>query len=155
MKISVDQCDQIIFQRVKENDSQIKLLFEMLKRRQNGISHITMPSYEAHKKFVLNHPYRIWCIVLANEMVVGNFYILKSNAVALHLDFNKMSLFPFVVEKILKNYRPLKEIKSVRADRFDFNISPKNHTQKKALEEMGAKLTQLTFSFCNNITSQS
>ena len=119
----------------------------MLLSRKNGISHIEVPTLSQHKRFVLNHPYRVWCLVRLGSKIIGNFYILKSNEVAVHLNLGEINSLPLVIEKIHNNYKPLKLIKSVRAERFDFNISPNNHCYLELFKKMGARLTQLTYCF--------
>ena len=49
--------------KVKRTVEDATLLFEILKKRTHTISHKSLPTFQEHKKFVLNHPYRVWFIV--------------------------------------------------------------------------------------------
>jgi len=51
-----------------------------------------------------------------------------------------------LIEYVLANYRPLPEIKSIRASKFAINVSPTNKQLCKSLENMGMDLLQLTYS---------
>jgi hypothetical protein len=51
---------------------------------------------------------------------------------------------------LLRKYKPLKAIKSVRAAEFDFNVAPNNKEYISILERMGARLAQVTFVFDKN-----
>ena len=132
---------------VKKSESHAKILFEMLRKRKNSISHSLLPSYQDHKSFVLNHPYRAWYIVKANDEIVGNAYLLKDNYVGINIVKNSRAVTPVVIQMILNRYKPLKAIKSVRSASFVFNASPNNKNYIKILERMGARLVQMTFSF--------
>ena len=48
----------IKFLKVTGTDFQIKILFELLKKRSHSISHFKMPDYNNHEQFVKNNPYK-------------------------------------------------------------------------------------------------
>lgn len=136
---------------VKKSDSHAKILFETLKKRKNKISHDILPSYVEHKNFVLNHPYRAWYIIKADDEIVGNAYLLKNNCVGITVVKKSRRVTPAVIEIILNKYKPLKAIKSVRPGNFVFNVSPNSKDYIQILEQMGARLVQMTFAFDENI----
>ncbi len=136
---------------VNKSDSHAKILFETLKKRKNKISHDILPSYADHKTFVLNHPYRAWYIIKADDEIVGNAYLLKNNCVGISIVKNSRRVTPAVIEMILNKHKPLKAIKSVRPGNFIFNVSPNSKDYIHILEQMGARLVQMTFAFDKNM----
>ena len=133
--------------RVKKNEEHIRTLYKILEKRSINISHRSLPSYADHKRFVLAHPYRFWYLISENNNFIGNTYILRSNSVGITLLNEIERVTPVIITEIMKRHKPLSEIKSVRTATFDFNASPNNVDYISALKKMGAKLTQVTFSF--------
>lgn len=133
--------------KIKKSDAHVKILFNLLKKRENNISHQSLPSYSSHKNFVLNHPYRAWYLVKQNDELIGNAYILKNNCIGINIIKNTMIVTPIVIEELLRKYKPLKAIQSVRTAQFDFNVAPSNKEYISILEQMGAKLAQVSFIF--------
>ena len=118
------------------------------KKRDHGISHSSMPSFSQHRKFVKSKPYRAWYIVVYNEVPVGTFYLSNENVVGINIkDGLIRDLLPNVMRYILKKYKPLQEIKSVRAARFICNIPPKNMILRDIFDQLNQELLQLTYSF--------
>ncbi len=135
--------------KVKRTVEDATLLFEILKKRTHTISHKSLPTFQEHKKFVLNHPYRVWFIVKNKYDDIGTVYILKNNSIGINLFKEKTTATPWIIKKILSKYKPLKEIKSVRAAEFDFNVSPGDADYISILKKMGARLAQSTYVFEN------
>ena len=135
--------------KVEKTTKDATLLFEILKKRTPSISHKSLPTFQEHKNFVLNHPYRAWFIVKNNSDHIGTVYILKNNSIGVNLIKEKKTATPWVIKEILSKYKPLKEIKSVRAAEFDFHVSPRNADFVSILEKMGARLAQSTYVFDN------
>jgi hypothetical protein len=131
--------------RIKKNKVHAKILYELLLKRRLNISHLSMPSYIEHEKFVLNHPYRFWYFIKQNNNFIGSIYILKNNCIGVNVVENSKIATPIVINKILSKHKPLGVIKSIREAHFDFNVTPSDADYLSILEAMGAKLVQLTF----------
>jgi len=138
---------KIVLIKIKKNGTHIKPLFEMLIKRKVNISHKSPPSYSHHKNFVLNHPYRAWYLVKQNNEFVGNAYILKNNFIGININKNSRIITPALIKILLRKHKPLKSIKSVRVDKFSFNVAHNDKEYISILEKMGAKLAQVTYIF--------
>lgn len=147
--------NQVTLIKIQKTGANAKILFGILKKRTTNISQKSLPSYSAHKSFVLNHPYRVWYFVKQKDEVIGNAYILKNNCIGITIIKNNKIVIPIVIKQILQKHKPLKAIKSVRAAEFDFNVSPNNVEYISILEKMGAKLAQVTFVFDKNYQTNS
>ena len=139
--------NSLTYLRVKKNEMHTQVLYEMLENRKFNISHNSLPTFDCHKNFVYNHPYRFWYLVMHDDIFIGNFYILSNNSVGIYIFFKPKVFIPIVIRHILHNFKPLKAVKSVREAVFDFNCSPKNKEFIYILNKMGAKISQFTFVF--------
>ena len=135
------------FVPVKKNDKHINALYKILKNRKFNISNNSLPSFSEHKLFVINNPYRVWYLIEVDKFFVGSIYLLKDNCIGVHVIDQDESIIKKSIEWVLKNKKPLQEIKSVRASYFHINLPPNNIIFTKIIESMGATLIQSTFSF--------
>lgn len=135
--------------RIKKNDDHIRVLYELLKKRKFNISNQNLPTFKEHKLFVLNNPYRAWYLIEVNKSFVGTIYLLKDNCVGIYVEERNKYVIEKTIEWVLKNKKPLPEIKSVRASNFHINIAPNNKMISSVLLKMGATPIQLTYSFKN------
>ena len=76
----------IHLEKIIPTSDQINLLYLQLKTRSHNISHKDLPSFEKHKNFVKNNPYRAWFVIRHETKYVGNIYIQFDNSVGLNLD---------------------------------------------------------------------
>lgn len=136
---------KITLEKIIGNESQIKVLFQLLKDRKHNISNISLPTFNSHIKFVKNHPYRVWYLIKSNGVYLGSVYVMKNNCIGISLIY-EISNFPEVVKLILKKYKPLKEIKSVRPSNFFVNIAPNNKKIESQLNRLGAIKIQISYS---------
>jgi hypothetical protein len=139
--------EKINLERITRCDTHSKILFQILKMRSANISHQSLPTYAEHKRFVLNHPYRIWYLIKYGNEYIGNAYILKNNCVGITIVKNIRTIMPIVLEMLLKKHKPLKAIKSVRGAGFCFNTSPNNQEYISILKKMGATIIQTSYAF--------
>lgn len=136
----------LVLEKILPTDNQIQTLYELLAHRGRGISHNTMPSFQDHEAFVLNHPYREWLLVRFDGKTIGSVYIQNDNSVGINInDTYVTSCFKYIIDYIKKNYNPLPPIKSVRASNFIINIAPSASTLIELLKENNNKLLQLTY----------
>jgi hypothetical protein len=137
---------RIEFETVIGDDSQIKVLYDLLSKRNHKISHVQMPSYDRHSDFVTNHPYLGWYLVKVGESYIGSFYVTDQNSIGINIldDWIEKS-FSLVLDQIKSTLLPLPAIKSVRGEFFSINVAPSNAKSIDALERSGCVLAQLTY----------
>jgi len=148
----IDKNDHLIFMEYmkklyfKEIDnSNTNVLYELLKQRRYLISHKKMPSYQDHIAFVQSHPYLNWYIVSHNEHNLGTFYIKKDNSIGLNLVFPCELLVKEVLNFILLNFQPQKELKSQTPPYFYVNVAEGNKTLMGILTDLKFEAIQVSF----------
>lgn len=135
---------KINFEKVIGTNTQIKILYRLLKVRNYNISNKNIPRLKEHIEFVINHPYRIWYLIKIDLDYIGSIYILKNNCIGINLIKN-IDSFSEIIKLILKKYKPLKEIKSVRPPFFFINVAPGNVKIHHQLKNMRADKIQTTY----------
>ena len=136
----------IKFEKVNKSKQQVNVLYKLLKKRKKNITHTKLPKFKEHEHFVKNHPYRIWYIVKKLEKEIGYVYLLKNNILGIFIYPPNKKIIIFVIDWIVKKYKPLKKIKSVRRGNFQINVAPDDTTLKKSVIKIKAKHIQSTFS---------
>jgi hypothetical protein len=133
---------------VLPTEDQAKLLYQQLCQRTDSISHVALPSYESHKEFVANHPYRAWFIIQQNYIVLGNIYIQYDNSIGLTCyDEITETQIRTILDLVTYKLRPLDPVPSVRVGKFFLNVAASNiHLQEK-LKKLGLKESQRSFIF--------
>ena len=133
-------------ERVEATQGQIHALFALLKQRDFGISHVTMPDFEDHAEFVRTHPYRVWYLVRVNNTYSGSVYITEQNTIGLNLlaDVIEHILQP-LLRDLCSRHAPLPPIRSIRAAHYAVNTAPTDTTLQSALKEAGFEIAQITF----------
>lgn len=137
--------------KVKPINEHITALYELLKNRKYNISNLKIPSFNDHKSFVINNPYRAWYLIEVRDIFVGTVYILKDNCIGIYVKNNNKKVIKIIIEWILVNKKPLPAIKSIRASGFHINLSPDNKILATMLKNMGAIPIQITYSLKNII----
>lgn len=136
----------IAIEPVTKEDIHISELYRLLQNRETQISHSNMPDYSVHSEFVRNHPYIKWYLVKTGSEYVGSFYITKQNTIGINI--NDKDMRKIVLEILLfvnNNHKPLPAIPSVRGDRFAINVPPENVALIAVLQEIDAKILQVTY----------
>jgi len=108
-------CSSITLRKVTDSDSDIQMLFELLKQRQFGISHVGTLSFEQHREFVLSHPYRAWYFVQELDACIGSVYLLDSNHIGINMLAGKAHGIEPAIALLRDLYEPLPPIASVRS----------------------------------------
>ena len=143
--LKLDMDDHLSLVKVKKINAHIEILYDLILKRQMNISHQSKPTYDDHQQFVLNNPYRIWFLVKFHEEYIGSVYILKNNCIGINVNQNRNQVIPWIINTLLRKYKPLKALKSVRAANFDINVAPDDKEYADILESMGARLMQYTY----------
>jgi hypothetical protein len=133
------------FDKISGSDGDVQTLYHLLSKRKFGISHQKMPSYDEHKEFVQNHPYRAWYLVHKASESVGTCYVMDNNCISVFLTMGAENHFNEVLDFILNSYDPLEEIKSVRPPYFYINVPEGNTCLMKQVADLGWKKLQTTF----------
>ena len=141
--ILMQYMNQLCFKEV--DNSKTNILFELLKKRNYNISHKEMPSYEAHINFVKSHPYLKWYIFSHNDNYLGTFYIKKDNSIGLNIIYPCELLVKEVLEFILINFVPQKELKSQIPPYFYVNVADSNKIMKDVLTNLKFEPVQISF----------
>ncbi len=137
--------DEILFRDVELIEEHFRILYSFLLDRKYNISHKNIPTYDEHVFFVKNHPYRNWVLVERESKVFGNFYIHTDNSIGINFNQKYIDLFPIIYEMIIKKWKPLPEIQSVRNKNFFVNTSSNNEALISVLKKMGAKHLQSSY----------
>ncbi|MFK8082837.1 MAG: hypothetical protein AB8B97_21365 [Granulosicoccus sp.] len=123
----------------------IDLLFCLLNKRQFGISHRRMPSFDEHRAFVTSHPYRAWYFVENSQLTVGSVYLLESNHIGVNVLAGYASCINPAIKLLCALHQPLPPISSVRGGKFEINAAPADVDLIKELEGSGAVMIQKTY----------
>lgn len=138
--------NKVLFEKIEPTLKQIQVLYEQLKLREHSISHASLPTFNDHKHFVENNPYREWFLIEINEKCIGNIYIQFDNSIGLNCD-NEISEnhLTEILYYIYENFKPLEPIPSVRFKDFFINISASNLILQSKLIKAGFSEHQRTF----------
>jgi len=109
------------------------ILWELLLQRKYNISHKNMPTPAEHVKFIESKPYRFWFLIEVDGQFVGMIYLSKMNEIGVGiLEEHKHKGYGIqAVTKMVTEYKPLKEIPSIRSGQFIACVNPEN---QKAIE---------------------
>ena len=119
-------------------------LYDMLKERnpKNNISHIKMPTFNKHRKFVESKPYSKWYVIYYDKEKIGSIYLSKQNEIGIHTLKNYSTNFVYSISlKLIIEKNP-------RINYFA-NISPKNPELEIFFKKHGFKLLQKTYALRN------
>ena len=133
------------------NEDHVKKLFFFLNKRRFNISNKKITDYETHHNFVKNNPYRKWFLVKSNHDYIGSIYVLYNNGIGIDLDESNYNLIQYILDIFLSIVKPLMEVPSLRTNKFHINIPPENEKLIEICKNLGAKKTQCTYEFVNEI----
>lgn len=137
---------KVLFEKIQPTLKQIQVLYEQLKLREHSISHTRLPTFNDHKHFVENNPYREWFLIEINDKCIGNIYIQFDNSIGLNCDDQiSENHLKEVLNYIYEHFRPLKPIPSVRFKDFFVNVAASNLILQRKLIKVGFSEHQRTF----------
>ena len=131
---------------IEPSSDQTKILYQHLQNRTHNISNTKKISFEQHKKFVKNHPYRAWFMVKEWDEVLGNMYVKYDNSIGLY--FSKRisnERLQEILRMVGMQLSPLDAVPSVRNDKFHINVASSNINLQNMLVELGWKEIQRTY----------
>ena len=128
------------------SENEVNILYDLLCKRNNFISHRSMPLFEDHETFVKSEPYRIWYLVYSDKEAIGSFYISNQNSIGINIEnHQKIELIDKIIKYIEETYLPMPLIKSIRTDKFHINVPPTNRFLINSLDQLSKKLIQITY----------
>ena len=140
----------ITFVQIKNSDEHLKETFRLLGLRKRGISHLEMPSFEDHKIFVANNPYRYWCLIKHSKNFIGSLYLTNENVIGLNIADEHYGLIQQIITKVLDEFHPLPPIKSVRNKAFLIHVSVDDDNLASSILNLGGVEIQRTFLIPSN-----
>ena len=143
---STNDLGELKFQLIEPSDKQIEILYDLLRVRKYSISHTNLPEFNEHKEFVINNPYRVWMLIYQRQIPIGTIYISNDNSIGLSLKTYSEMLMKIIIKQVVKNYKPLPPIKSLRGKNFHININPSNKELISIFENIGLVHLQSTYS---------
>ena len=121
------------------------LTWELLNERDDSvnISHGTMPTYEAHRAFVMRHPYREWLAVTVGDTIVGSIYLTNRNEVGIFIykAHQGKGYGTAAIMEIMRRYHPLPAEPSVRPGHYVANVNPRNTASVRMFEKLGRHIS--------------
>lgn len=146
MNKSIIKCSESVSLRlVEKTELHYEILYKLLKEKRNTISHRKMPTYEDHKNFVLNHPYRSWMIIYNGNKATGSIFVHQDNSIGLNLQANVTTTdIKAILDEVTSEYAPLEEKKSVIPSYFFINLNPDETDLIKSLNEIGYSIKQVS-----------
>ena len=125
--------------------SHLEILYELLKKKEFNISHEKLPTFEEHKNFVEDNPYRKWYLLQSKKQIIGSIYITSDNIIGINIPNAKTKEYFNSINLIINKINPLKPIKSLRSKNFCVNTNPQNRFLIKALEKLSMELIEKTY----------
>ena len=125
--------------------SHVRHLFVFLAKKKFNISHKFLPSYQEHKNFVANHPYRFWYLILNEQKYIGVIYVTFENVIGINTIINSKEIYISAIKAITNLHKPLDEIKSIRNKYFVINVNPNNKILIKAIRFLSLPHIQNTY----------
>ena len=123
----------------------VRTLFVILARKKFNISHICLPTYHQHKKFVENHPYRFWYLIKNKQKYIGVIYVTFENVIGINTIISSKELYINAIKALINSHKPLEEIKSIRNKFFVINVNPNNKILIEAIKNLGLCHIQNTY----------
>lgn len=125
---------------VYDHHNRIEVLFDLLKERDESvnISHINMPNYGEHLRFVESRPYKAWYMIEAYGVVVGAIYLSKQDEIGVFIrkDHQGNGYGPWAIQEVMK----------LHGDRrYLANINPSNTRSVALFGKLGFKHIQNTY----------
>ncbi len=131
--------------RVQKKRKHIEFLYDLLKKKKFFISHTNIPSYEEHRIFVENHPYRKWFLIKFENYNIGSIYLNNDNSIGINFLENFQHLIKESLEIVLENYNPLPELKSIRNGSYHINIANGDLKLLHEIKKLNIKKLQTTY----------
>jgi len=135
--------DNVSFKEIVDSD--IDILYKLLKSRKYSISHQKLPDYEQHKNFVLSKPYDYWYLLYSKNKPIGTLYVKSDNSVGINIENPSKELIGEVISFVKENFLPNPELESKIPPYFYINISKQNIEMQNILLGLSLEPIQISF----------
>ncbi len=129
------------------NNTHIDDLFFLIQNKKNNISNINPPSKNDHNKFCHDHPYRFWFLVYENKKLYGSIYITNENSIGINFLDMRSEWNKEIIHHIIQNITPMPAKPSLVQSNFYCNVPPDDKEFIELLEQIGAKVSQVSYKF--------
>src|SRR5215831_7030979 len=107
-----------------------QFLYGLMQERpaESAIAHRRLPSFEEHKAFIALKLYRAWCLVEVDGQRVGAVTLTPNNEVGVFIlkAFQRRGYARAALQALMKAYKPLPAIPTLRPGHFVANVNPAN-----------------------------
>ena len=115
------------------------VLYMLLSERtpDQSISHVKMPSEDAHLKFFRSKPYLDWCLIEDDQRIVGSVYLTKNREIGIFI-FKKYGQSGYgakAVQLLIQKW----------PGRVLANANPRNEASRALFISLGFRELQVTF----------
>ena len=137
------------FVDIRHHPAGAEIAWQLLNERpmQANISHreSEMPTFDEHKTFVANHPYRMW-LVIETEQVVGTIYLTMRNEVGIAIlrEQHRKGYARQAIQRIVDEYPPLPLERGVRQRGYVANVAIHNEPSMLLFANLGADPISVT-----------
>ena len=145
----MEKQNDLSFREVTASKKDSEILYDLLAQRKHTISHEILPSKKEHLKFVFDHPYRYWFLILEHNNIIGAFYITFNNSISIDLMPKKITKLEEILKLITENFQPMPEKKSIVPSYFYINLAIDNQSFIDELMRIKWKPIQMTFRKAN------
>ena len=128
----------ITLKPISKTDHQF--LYELLAERdpRANISHIKMPTFQQHVRFVKSKPYSRWYIIKYDDQNAGSIYLTHMNEIGIFLkkEFHGKNIGKKALN-LLMQLNP--------RERYLANVNPRNRKSIRFFKKNGFQLIQYTY----------
>ena len=133
------------FELVTGEETQIEILYKLLKLRSHNISHSSMPSYDVHRTFVENNPYLAWYIVKRDKSAIGSLYVKKDNSIGMNLEDPSTEMVSVCIEFIKSHHVAQSREASIIPEYFYVNVAATNVVLINIMKKMKLRPLQVSY----------
>lgn len=124
----------------------LAMLYMLLAQRESwqNISHVKVPTYKDHVKFVDSKPYHGWWAIYKDTAPVGAMYLTHTHEVGIFID--KVEHGAGIGAQALKWL-----VNKYKGTDLYANINPRNVKSQRFFDKAGFKLHQFTYRLPNSV----
>ena len=118
------------------------VLYKLLEERPSSanISHREMPTFDEHKRFVRNHPYHAWYLIMDKSDALGSIYLTRYDEIGIFLfkEYQGSGYAKRAIKMLMKLHQ---------RERYFANVNPENKMSARMFERFGFTHIQNTYAF--------